>query len=75
LYYGTRKFDIRINIQGNVEVCALICLLNVCLVDVYRGASAFSERESRLCGFGTVDFDFPFVRPLLNEMKVFLQIG
>jgi hypothetical protein len=53
----------------------LICLLNVGLVDVYRGASAFSERESRLCGFGTVDLDFPFVRPLLNEMKVFLQVG
>jgi hypothetical protein len=62
-------------ILGNPEVCVLICLLNVGFVDVYRGTSAFSERESGLCGFGTVDFDFPFVRQLLNEMNVFLQVG
>jgi hypothetical protein len=62
-------------IQGNPAVCGSICLLNVGFVDVYRGPSAFSERESRLCGFGIVDFDFPFVKTLLNKMEVFLQVG
>jgi hypothetical protein len=62
-------------IQGNPEVCGLICLLNVGLLDVHRGASAFSERESRLCGFGTVDVDFTFIQALLNEMEVFLHVA
>jgi hypothetical protein len=35
----------------------------------------FSERESRLCGYDTVDFDFQFIKPLLNKMRVSLQVG
>jgi hypothetical protein len=49
--------------------------LNVAFVDVHWGANAFSERESRLCEFGTVGFDFPFIKLLLKEIEVFLQVG